>query len=267
MGVLASRNLVAGYDKLPVLDDVTLDFAPGTMTALVGPNGCGKSTYLSVLARILAPRAGSAVLDGRAIHRMPTREVARRLGLLPQNPNAPESITVYDLVSRGRYPHQGVFRQWTAVDEAAVETALRLTDTEHLADRHVDTLSGGQRQRAWLALTLAQEAATILLDEPTTFLDLRYQVEILELLHRLTRELGRTIVVVLHELNLTAAFADNLVMMREGRIHAAGPTADTFTADNVESVFGIPVHVAQHPETGRPWCLPRQRALLQPAAS
>lgn len=260
MANLASVELAAGYPKLRVLESVTLDFRPGTITALVGPNGCGKSTYLAALARILRPLSGTALLDGQVIHDMPTREVARHLGLLPQSPNAPEAITVYDLVSRGRYPHQGLFRQWTERDASAVESALALTDTGQLADRAVDTLSGGQRQRCWLALTLAQEAEIILLDEPTTFLDLRYQVEILELLVDLTRKHGRTIIVVLHELNLAAAYADSLVMMKDGAIHAAGPIIDTFTSENIEAVFGVPVHVARHPETGRPWCLPRQRS-------
>lgn len=263
MTLLASRDLVAGYSNVPVLHDVSLDFERSTVTALVGPNGCGKSTYLGVLARILAPESGTAILDGKAIHAMPTRKVAQRLGLLPQSPVAPEAITVYDLVSRGRYPHQGVFRQWTDIDEAAVETALQLTDTVQLADRPVDSLSGGQRQRCWLALTLAQEAEVILLDEPTTFLDLRYQIEILELLVRLTREYRRTVVVVLHELNLTAAHADNLVMMKDGRVHAAGTVDAVFTAGNIEAVFGVAVHILSHPETGRPVCVQRQRSVRE----
>lgn len=255
---LSSRGLVAGYGPVRILHGIDLAFRPGNLTALVGPNGCGKSTYLGTLARILKPTAGAALLDGHAIHALPTREVARHLALLPQNPITPEAITVYDLISRGRHPHQGMFRQWTEADAQAVESAMAHTGTAEFADRPVDSLSGGQRQRCWLAMTLAQEARILLLDEPTTFLDLRHQVEIMELLVRLKRDLQRTIVVVLHDLNFAAAYSDEVVMMKDGAVVAAGPTVQTFTAERVEAVFGVPVHVVRHPDTGRPWCLPKQ---------
>lgn len=255
---LASSGLVAGYASYPVLHGIDLSFRTGHVTALLGPNGCGKSTYLGTLARILRPMAGVALLDGRAIHEMPTREVARQLALLPQSPVIPESITVYDLIARGRHPHQGLFRQWTEADADAVAAAMAHTGTAELADRPVDSLSGGQRQRCWLAMTLAQEARIVLLDEPTTFLDLRHQVEIMDLLVRLKRELNRTVVVVLHDLNFAGAYADDIVLMKDGRIVAAGPTAETFRADLIEAVFGVAVRMVRHPDTGRPWCLPRQ---------
>lgn len=254
---LAAVGVSAGYGDTTVLNAIDLVVPPGKLTALVGPNGCGKSTFLSALCRILKTTSGQVLLDGKEIHDRPTREVARRLGLLPQSPLVPESISVYDLVSRGRYPHQGLLRQWSQRDADAVADALALTETAEYSQRPVDSLSGGQRQRCWIAMTLAQETGIILLDEPTTFLDLRYQVEILSLLASLVRDHGRTIAVVLHDLNFAAAHADHIVMMKDGRIVASGPTEETFTSERIEAVFQVPVHIVRHPQTGRPWCMPQ----------
>ena len=190
----------------------------GTITSVIGPNGCGKSTVLRALGRLLRPQRGSVLLDGRQIHRMSTRDVAKVLGLLPQSPAAPEGLTVADLVSRGRHPHQSWYRQWSSDDEAAVAEALGMTGIEDLADRTLDELSGGQRQRAWLSMALAQGTDLLLLDEPTTYLDLSHQVDVLELVGRLHDESGRTVVMVLHDLNLAARYSDRLVAMKDGAI-------------------------------------------------
>ncbi|GGF68786.1 ABC transporter [Azorhizobium oxalatiphilum] len=255
---LAAEDLAAGYGRHAVLDGVSLDVAAGRFTALVGPNGSGKSTLLSAMSRLLAPMRGVVTLDGKAIHRMPTKALARELGILPQNPLQPEGLSVFDLVSRGRYPHQGLLRQWSDADEAAVERAMRLTGTLEFARRPVDDLSGGQRQRCWIAMAIAQETQTILLDEPTAFLDLRYQVEILDLLHDLTLNHGRTIVAVLHDLNLAVSYADTVVFLKDGAIRGtASPPADC-TPALIRDVFGIEVLMVPHPETGGPVFIPRR---------
>ena len=208
---MKARGLTVAYDREPVLDGLDLAIAPAQVTAIVGANGCGKSTLLRALARLVAPRKGAVLLDGREIRELPSRDVARRLGVLPQSPLAPEGLTVEDLVARGRYPHQGLFRQWSHGDELAVEDALAATAMQELRARPVDELSGGQRQRAWIAMTLAQETELLLLDEPTTFLDLAHQLEVLDLLDHLVAERGRTVVMVLHDLNQACRYADRLV--------------------------------------------------------
>jgi len=208
--------LSAGYGQTLIVDDINLTIPTGKMTVLAGANGSGKSTLLSTIARMLKPLGGCVRLDGQAIHQMPTKAVSRQLGILPQSPLTPEGLTVFELVSRGRYPWQGLMRQWSEADELAVEEALRLTGTAEFAHLPVDSLSGGQRQRCWIAMVLAQQTATILLDEPTTWLDLRYQVDILELLQTLTREHGRTVVTVLHDLNFAVNYADLLVFLKQG---------------------------------------------------
>jgi iron complex transport system ATP-binding protein len=256
---LRAERLRLAYDGTPVIDDLTLAVPHGRITALVGPNACGKSTLLRGLARLLRPRGGSVYLDGREIHRYPTREVALRLGLLPQAPTAPEGLTVEDLVARGRYPHQRWFRQWSADDEAVVERAMRLTGTDALRDRPVDELSGGQRQRAWIAMALAQETELMLLDEPTTFLDLAHQIEVLDLLHELNEREGRTVVIVLHDLNLAARYAHAIVAMRDGKIVAAGGPGDVVTEPIVREVFGVDCRVVPDPVTGTPLVVPRAR--------
>ncbi|NUR24803.1 MAG: ABC transporter ATP-binding protein, partial [Catenulispora sp.] len=229
-------------------------------TVVIGPNGCGKSTLLRALARLLRPAAGAVLLDGTAIARLPTRQVARTVGLLPQSPTAPDGITVAELVARGRHPHQGLLRRWSDADERATAEAMAATGVADLADRPVDELSGGQRQRVWAAMALAQETPLLLLDEPTTYLDIAHQVEFLDLCARLHEEQGRTLVAVLHDLNQAARYADHLIVLREGRVAASGPPREVVTAELVEEVFGLPCRVIEDPETGGPLVVPRARA-------
>lgn len=256
---LSAQALSAGYGDRNVVQAATLAFEPATLTVLLGPNGSGKSTLLGALARLLRPQAGAALLHGQPIHRMPTREVARQLGILPQAPALPESMTVLDLVSFGRQPHLGVLRQWSDADTEAVDRAMRLTGTLPFADLPVDGLSGGQRQRCWIAMALAQETGIILLDEPTTYLDLKYQVEIMDLLHSLVHAHGRTLVVVLHDLNLALAYADRLVLMKDGRIRADLKDPAACTSALVQEVFDVDVVAVQGPSgMARPLFMPRR---------
>ena len=253
---LRAQRLSVAYDGPDVICELDLEIPDGRITAIVGANGCGKSTLLRALARLLRPRAGSALLDGREVASMPTREVARRLGILPQSPLAPQGLSVEDLVARGRYPHQGVFRQWSASDERAVEEALAATDTAELRGRRLEELSGGQRQRVWIAMALAQETEILLLDEPTTFLDLCHQVEVLDLLADLCLDGGRTVVMVLHDVNQACRYADHVVAMRDGRVHAAGAPAEVVDAELIAEVFGLQAQVIADPVTGTPLCVP-----------
>jgi iron complex transport system ATP-binding protein len=256
---LAASGLSLAYGDRVVVSELDLTLAPGRVTAIVGANGCGKSTLLRALARLLPPTAGRVLLDGADLHRRSTKEVARLLGLLPQSPVAPEGITVSDLVGRGRHPHQGVLARFSAADYAAVADALTATGTVELADRPVDELSGGQRQRVWIALALAQQTDILLLDEPTTFLDVAHQVEVLDLLTDLNRERGTTVVMVLHDLNLAARYADELVAVRDGRIAASGPPTSVVTAELVREVFGLESTVIDDPVSHTPLVLPRGR--------
>ncbi|GAA2336206.1 ABC transporter ATP-binding protein [Dactylosporangium salmoneum] len=263
---LRARGLRLGYGDDVVVDGLDLDVPGGAVTAVVGPNGCGKSTLLRALGRLLRPRAGEVLLDGRRIERMPTRDVARIIGMLPQSPVAPDGLTVADLVMRGRHPHQNWFRQWSAADAGLVAEALEWTDMRDLADRPVEALSGGQRQRAWLSMALAQGTEILLLDEPTTYLDLSHQIDVLDLVARLHRERGRTIVMVLHDLNLAARYADHVVAMRTGRIVAQGPPAEVFTAPLLAEVFGLAALVVPDPATGTPLVVPLPRTTSTPPA-
>lgn len=256
---LSVEALRLGYGDRTVVDDLDLAIPPGRVTAIVGANACGKSTLLRSMARLLAPRAGQVVLDGHDLHRLPTRDVARTLGLLPQSPLAPEGIAVGDLVGRGRQPHQRMFARWSAGDDEAVTAALEATGTLDLVDRSVDELSGGQRQRVWIAMALAQQTDLLLLDEPTTYLDVSHQIDVLDLLTDLNRSRGTTIVMVLHDLNLAARYADHLVTLADGRLHAAGEPAEVLTADAVRTVFGLESHVVPDPVSGRPLVLPLGR--------
>jgi iron complex transport system ATP-binding protein len=253
---LDADGISLAYDQRVIIDGLTVTIPEGRITVIVGANACGKSTLLRGLARLLKPRGGVVRLDGEDIHRLPTREVATRLGILPQQPIAPEGITVGDLVARGRHPHQRWFRQFSAADEAAVSAALDAAAVADLADRPVDELSGGQRQRVWIALALAQGAPLMLLDEPTTFLDLAHQVEVLDLLAELNRREGRTIVLVLHDLNLACRYAHHLIAMRDGAIEAQGAPAEVVTADLVATVFDLEAHVIPDPLTDTPLVLP-----------
>ena len=261
------ESVSLGYGDRTVVTDLDLRVPPGRITVIVGANASGKSTLLRAMARLLRPRSGRVLLDGKDLHRLPTKEVARTLGLLPQSPIAPEGIVVADLVSRGRHPHQQMFSRWTAEDDAAVAAALAATDTAELADRPVDELSGGQRQRVWIAMALAQETDLLLLDEPTTFLDVSHQVDVLDLLTDLNRERGTTVVMVLHDLNLAARYADHLVAVRHGVRYAAGPPDEVLTGETVEAVFGMRSRVLPDPVSGRPLVLPVGRHhCLVPAA-
>lgn len=253
---LSIEALCAGYRDKDVLHDIEARIPQGQMIALVGPNGSGKSTLLSAMARLISPASGQVCLEGKSVHRMPTRDLAKKLGILPQNPAVPEGMQVFDLVSRGRFPHQGLFKQWTKTDEQAVETAMRLTGTLEFAHRQVDDLSGGQRQRCWIAMAIAQETQTILLDEPTAFLDMRYQVEILDLLQMLTRRHGRTVVVVLHDLNSAIAYADTILFLKNGRLVGDPVVPGDCSAQLISDVFDIDVVAANHPLTGRPFMMP-----------
>jgi iron complex transport system ATP-binding protein len=239
-----------------VIEQLDLDLLPGKVTAIVGANACGKSTLLRSMSRLLTPRSGQVLLDGKAIHSLPAKQVARTLGLLPQSPIAPEGITVAELVGRGRHPHQGLMSRWSADDDRAIADALDVTATADLAERAVDELSGGQRQRVWIAMALAQQTDLLLLDEPTTFLDVSHQVEVLDLLTDLNRSTGTTIVMVLHDLNLAARYADHLVMISGGRLHGAGVPTEVFTEDAVREVFGLQCRVIEDPVSGSPLMLP-----------
>lgn len=256
---LEARRVTFGYGPRPVGTDLDLLVPEGSFTAIIGPNACGKSTLLRVLSRLLKPSGGQVLLDGRSIAGYPSRQVARRLGLLPQTSIAPEGISVAELVARGRFPYQSALRQWSRSDEAAVREALTATGTTDLAERQVDELSGGQRQRVWVAMVLAQQTPVLLLDEPTTFLDIAHQLELLELLRDLNAHGGRTIVTVLHDLNHAARYASRVVAMREGRIVATGTPAEVFTADIVEQVFDLPCRVITDPVTGTPLVIPDLR--------
>jgi iron complex transport system ATP-binding protein len=240
---------------------MNLDLAipAGKITTLVGPNGCGKSTLLRGLARLLKPRGGTVYLDGADIFKLSTKAVAKRLGILPQGPVAPEGLTVRDLVAQGRYPYQNWLQQWSKEDERLVEQALATTGMTPLADRALDTLSGGQRQRAWIAMALAQDTEILLLDEPTTFLDLAHQVEVLDLLYELNQTEGRTIVMVLHDLNQACRYADYLVAVREGQVWAEGLPAQVMTEAMVREVFGLECRIVTDPVAGTPMCVPLGR--------
>ncbi|WP_375389924.1 ABC transporter ATP-binding protein [uncultured Amnibacterium sp.] len=253
---LAVERVTLGYGDRVVAEEIDLLVPPGRITVIVGANACGKSTLLRAMARLLPPRGGRILLDGEDLHRLPTKEVARILGLMPQSPTAPEGIAVADLVARGRHPHQGFLARWTAQDEEAVAEALRLTDTADLADRPVDELSGGQRQRTWIAMALAQQTDVLLLDEPTTFLDIAHQVEVLDLLTDLNRRRGTTVVMVLHDLHLAARYADHLVAVAAGRVRVAGDPEAVLTADTVREVFGLESRVVPDPVSGKPLVLP-----------
>ena len=253
---LIAQNLTLGYGDRTVIDALDLRLPAGRITAIVGPNACGKSTLLRSMSRLLAPRDGQVLLDGKSVHRMPAKELARTLGLLPQSPIAPEGITVTDLVGRGRQPHQGLFSRWSHADDVAVADALDATQTAALADRSVDELSGGQRQRVWIAMALAQQTDLLLLDEPTTFLDVSHQIEVLDLLTDLNRTRGTTIVMVLHDLNLAARYSDHLIAIADGTVHAEGDPSAVLTEDCVRTVFGIDSRVIPDPITGKPLMLP-----------
>ena len=260
-GRLSGSRLTLGYQRVTVTRDLDVHIPDGSFTVLVGANGCGKSTLLRALARALEPQGGAVFLDGAALSSLPAKQVARQLGLLPQGPVAPDGITVADLVARGRYPHQRMLRQWSKADDTAVAEAMAATHLEELADRYVDELSGGQRQRVWLALALAQQTSIMLLDEPTTFLDIAHQVDVLDLCAELHLG-GRTLVAVLHDLNLACRYATHLIAMADGAIVAQGAPTDIVDAALVEQVFGLSCRIIADPESGTPLVVPTRRKAL-----
>jgi iron complex transport system ATP-binding protein len=253
---LSIESLTLGYADRTVIDGLDLVVPAGKVTAIVGANACGKSTLLRSMSRLLAPRNGRVILDGKDVHRIPAKQLARTLGLLPQSPIAPEGITVADLVGRGRHPHQGILSRWSRADDIAVADALEATETAALAERSVDELSGGQRQRVWIAMALAQQTDLLLLDEPTTFLDVSHQIEVLDLLTDLNSTRGTTIVMVLHDLNLAARYSDHLVALSGGGVHAQGSPAEVLTEEVVRTVFGLDSRVILDPTSGKPLMLP-----------
>ncbi|WAL98295.1 ABC transporter ATP-binding protein [Streptomyces sp. Je 1-369] len=259
---LAARGVSVGYGSRTVIDDLDVSIPPGVITTIIGPNGCGKSTLLRTLTRLLKPVSGSVVLDGQDIVKLKTRDVAKKLGLLPQTPVAPEGLTVADLVARGRHPHQSWLRQWSSDDAGVVARALAMTGVSDLADRPVDSLSGGQRQRVWISMTLAQGTDLLLLDEPTTYLDLAHAIDVLDLVDDL-HESGRTVVMVLHDLNLATRYSDNLVVMKDGAILAQGHPRDVITAELLQEAFGLRARVVDDPVGDRPLIVPIGRTHVQ----
>ncbi|GCE49653.1 iron complex transport system ATP-binding protein [Thermosporothrix hazakensis] len=259
MSALQAKDITVAFDKVRVLEDLNVEIPTGKITALVGGNGSGKTTLLRVLSRLLKPTGGTAYLDGNAIAHLPPREIARRLGILPQSPVAPEGMTVRELVAQGRYPYQTWYRQWSEEDEEMVQKALETTHLTELAERQVEHLSGGQRQRVWIAMALAQNTPILLLDEPTTYLDLAHQVEILDLLDELNAREGRTIVMVLHDLNQACRYAHHIVVLQKGTIVASGDPCEVITEELVRGAFGIECRLIADPLTGTPLCVPSMR--------
>ncbi|UWQ51935.1 ABC transporter ATP-binding protein (plasmid) [Leisingera caerulea] len=253
---LRAEDLSAGYAGMPVLDSLTAAIPDGGLTAIVGPNACGKSTLLRTLARLQPAGRGQAVLDGKAIHRQSSRSVAQRLAILPQTPSAPDGLTVRDLVARGRTPYQSALRQWSRQDAEAVARALDLTNMAGHGARPLEALSGGQRQRAWIAMALAQETGILLLDEPTTYLDLPHQIELLKLVQRLNRETGRTVAMVLHDINLAARFASHMIALKDGRVFCQGTPSEVVTEAVMKSVFALPCRIIADPVHGTPHVIP-----------
>lgn len=256
---LATENLTVGYEQRIISENLNVRIPDGSFTVIVGPNACGKSTLLRAMARLIRPRSGQVLLDGKSVAGLPAKELARRLGLLPQSSIAPDGITVADLVSRGRYPHQKLLRQWSAEDETAVGDAMEATGITSLSGRLVDELSGGQRQRVWVAMVLAQQTPLLLLDEPTTFLDIAHQIELLELCRDLNRVKGHTLVAVLHDLNHASRYANHIIAMKDGAVVAEGAPSEVLTEALVEEVFGLPCRIIADPVSGTPLVVPLGR--------
>ncbi|UFT98174.1 ABC transporter ATP-binding protein [Radiobacillus kanasensis] len=267
METLTAKDLTLSYGEDVIIDDLNITIPKGEITVLIGGNGCGKSTLLRSMARLLKPKEGSVVLEGADIAKMPTKEVAKKLAILPQGPVSPEGLSVYDLVKQGRHPHKGMFKKWSQEDENAVMKALSSTNMTDLKDRAVDSLSGGQRQRAWIAMTLAQETDTILLDEPTTYLDMTHQIEILDLLFELNEQDGRTVVMVLHDLNLACRYAHHIVAIKDKKVYAQGRPEAVINCELVHDVFQMKCDVTYDPMFGTPMCIPhgRGRCLIKSA--
>lgn len=264
---LSAENVTLAYDQRVIAEQLSVEIPDHSFTVIVGPNACGKSTLLRALSRMLKPQSGRVLLDGQVIQSMPAKKVARTLGLLPQSSIAPDGITVADLVGRGRYPHQGILRQWSTEDERVVQESMRQTGVDELGERYVDELSGGQRQRVWIAMALAQQTPLLLLDEPTTYLDIQHQIDVLDLCAQLHEEQGRTLVAVLHDLNHAARYATHLIALKGGELIAQGAPKDIVTAELVEEVFGLRCQIIDDPETGTPLVVPAARKARTKAAT
>lgn len=254
-----TNDLSIGYTNHLLFENLNLSIPRGEISVFVGSNGCGKSTLLRSIARLLKPQEGSILLEGKEVHRMSSREVAKKMGILPQSPVSPEGLTVHDLVKQGRYPHQSWLKRWTEEDTEKVEAAMKATRVDQFRDKPVDELSGGQRQRAWIAMTLAQDTEVILLDEPTTYLDMTHQIEILDLLFELNETQGRTIIMVLHDLNLASRYAHNIIAIKDGAVFGQGTPESVINCDLVRSVFGMECQVSKDPLFGTPHCVPYGR--------
>lgn len=253
---LQSEKITAGYDNRTILHDVPISIPSNKISIIIGANGCGKSTLLKTMARLIKPTSGQVTLDGKPIHKIPPKQLACVLGVLPQSPIVPEGITVADLVGRGRYPHQTFLRGWTKRDYEAVAEAMEMMNITEFADRNIDELSGGQRQRVWIAMALAQETDILFLDEPTTYLDITYQIEILDLLTDLNRKHGTTIVMVLHDINLSARYADHIFALQKGKLVAEGEPSKVITSKLIEDIFGLHCTVIKDPVSGSPSMIP-----------
>ncbi|UQZ37494.1 cobalamin/Fe(3+)-siderophore ABC transporter ATP-binding protein [Paenibacillus sp. PK3_47] len=257
--VFQAEQLVAGYENKTILHGIDLVIPSNKISVIIGANGCGKSTLLKALARLIKPSSGAITLDGKPIHKIPSKQLARVVGLLPQSPIVPEGISVADLVGRGRFPHQSMFTGWTKKDYEAVDEAMSIMDITEFANYDIDELSGGQRQRVWIAMALAQQTDILFLDEPTTFLDITYQVEILDLLTDLNRKLGTTIVMVLHDINLSARYADHIFALHKGKLIAEGAPSEVVTSTMVKDIFGLDCAVIEDPVSGSPLVVPKGR--------
>ncbi|MGE7022176.1 ABC transporter ATP-binding protein [Solibacillus cecembensis] len=257
MNGLQTKKLTLKYGDQPIIENLDFDIPIEKITVLVGANGSGKSTLLRSLARLLNPTSGEIFIDTQKLQDISTKQIAKKLAILPQGPVAPEGITVHQLVKQGRYPHQKWFQQWSKEDEELVEKALIATQLLPLKDRQVDALSGGQRQRAWIAMTLAQETPIILLDEPTTYLDMTHQIELLDFLFDLNREYKRTIVMVLHDLNLACRYADNLVAIHDKKVAVQGTPEEIVTTEMVKEIFNLDALIKADPYFGTPLCIPK----------
>lgn len=265
---IETKNLSLSYGETLIIDELDLKIPKGEISVFIGANGCGKSTLLRSIARLLKPKSGSVILEGEAIAKLSTKEVAKKMAILPQSPTAPEGLTVLQLVKQGRYPHQSWLKQWSEEDEKKVNDALKATRLEDLKERPVDSLSGGQRQRAWIAMTLAQDTDVILLDEPTTYLDMTHQIEILDLLFELNEKRKRTVVMVLHDLNLACRYAHNIVALKDQKVYDQGKPEYVINRSLVKNVFGMECEVTMDPLFGTPLCIPygKGRRILQKAA-
>ncbi|MDR6999542.1 ABC transporter ATP-binding protein [Neobacillus niacini] len=269
MQAIETKRLSLSYGESLIIDELDLRIPKGEITVFIGGNGCGKSTLLRSIARLLKPKSGDVILEGQAIAKLSTRDVAKKMAILPQSPSAPEGLTVLQLVKQGRYPHQSWLKQWSAEDENKVNDALKATRLTGLKDRTVDSLSGGQRQRAWIAMTLAQDTEIVILDEPTTYLDMTHQIEILDLLFELNEKKKRTVLMVLHDLNLACRYAHNIVAIKDAKVYAQGKPEHVINCSLVKNVFGMECEVTTDPLFGTPLCIPygKGRCILEGVAA